>query len=505
MARHLNTIPGRLVVMLLLIHALLMPPLFYAINSTVESTMKDIFVDKLRNVAQIFVDSFGTLEPDASEQSIVELLDSAILSGQGRYAAVEIGGRTVTSSLMTAEDAGLFREDFAFGENGDDVYYLSLPVGGLAEPAVLKLGYDESPIHEDLDGLRRTLIYVLAAYLLLTLLVAGLVSVTIVSPLRWLQTASRAISSGDVETELRPDSRLAEIAALSNDLETMRQNLVGINERLRNEIAEREQAEAERRHLEGQVQHDQRLQSLGTLAGGVAHEFNNVLQPMVLYLELALEDIPADSQVAKNLQHVQELADRAKGLSQQILTFSRQDSDPRFVTGNLAPITEEAVTMIRALLPATVDLRIDIDPDCGPVRCVPEQINQLLVNLCNNAFQAMADASGHITVTLREEDVSDELAKRHPDLLVGPHVVLGVRDTGTGMDAATQERVFEPFFTTQEVGKGTGLGLSVVHGIVKRHDGEIVVESEPGRGTRFSIYLPPVGQVEESRQDIARM
>jgi signal transduction histidine kinase len=285
----------------------------------------------------------------------------------------------------------------------------------------------------------------------------------------------------------------------------MRQNLVGINERLRDEIAEREQAEADRRQLEDQVHHDQRLRSLGTLAGGVAHEFNNVLQPMVLYLELALDDIPADSPVAKNLLYVQELANRAKGLSQKILTFSRQDSDPRFVTENLASVTEEAVTMIRALLPATVDLRIDIDPECSPVKYVPEQINQLLVNLCNNAFQALSGASGHISVSLREEDVSDQLAKRHPNLAPGSHVVLEVRDTGTGMDAATQERIFEPFFTTKEVGKGTGLGLSVVHGIVKRHDGEIVVESEPGRGTRFSIYLPPVGQVEESRQDIARM
>jgi signal transduction histidine kinase len=505
MARHLNTIPGRLVVMLLLINVLLMPPLFYAISGTVESTMKDVFIDKLRNVAQIFVDRFDTLGPDATEQRIVELLDSAILSGQGRYAAVDIGGRTVTSSLMTADEAALFREDFAFGENGDNVYYLSLPVNGLAEPAVLKLGYDEAPIHEDFDRLRRTLIYVLSAYLLLTLLVAGLVSVTIVSPLRWLQTASRAISSGDVDRELRPDSGLAEIAALSNDLETMRRNLVGINERLRKEIAEREQAEADRRQLEDQVHHEERLRSLGTLAGGVAHEFNNVLQPMVLYLELALEDIPADSPVAQNLLHVQELANRAKGLSQQILTFSRQDSDPRFVTGSLAPITEEAVTMIRALLPATVDLRIDIDPECGRVKCVPEQINQLLVNLCNNAFRALSDASGHISVSLREEQVSDELAKWYPNLAAGPHVVLEVRDTGTGMDAETQERIFEPFFTTQEVGKGTGLGLSVVHGIVKRHDGEIVVESEPGKGARFSIYLPLVEQVERSRQDIARM
>ncbi len=498
MARHLNTIPGRLVVMLLLIHALLMPPLFYAISGTVESTMKDIFIDRLRNVAQIFVDRFDTLEPEATEQRIVELLDSAILSGQGRYAAVDIGGRTVTSSLMTAEDAALFREDFAFGENGDDVYYLSLPVSGLAEPAVLKLGYDESPIHEDLDGIRRTLIYVLLAYLLLTLLVAGFVSITVISPLRWLQTASRAISSGDVDRELRPDSRLAEIVALSDDLERMRRNLVGINERLRNEIAEREQAEADRHQFEEQAHHNQRLRSLGTLAGGVAHEFNNVLQPMVLYLELALEDLPADSPIAENLARVQELAGRAKGLSQQILTFSRQDSNPRFVTRNIAPVVEEAITMIRALLPATLDLRVDINSECSPVRCVPEQIQQVLVNLCNNAYQALADDRGHIAVSLHDVQVSEQLAGGHPNLETGPHVLLEVRDTGKGMHHDTLERIFEPFFTTQEVGKGTGLGLSVVHGIVKRHDGEIVVESEPGKGTRIRIYLPSGGHDERT-------
>lgn len=499
MARDLNTIPGRLLLMLLLIHAVLMPPLYYAISSTVERTTKDIFIDDVRNFAQIFVDRFERLEPDATGQRIVELLDSAILSGQGSYAALEIGGRNFASSLMSAEDTALFREDFAFGEHGDDVYYLALPVSSFDEAAVLKLGYDESPIHEDLAAVRLKVVYVLGAYLLLTLLAAGLMSVTIVSPLRWLQRASRAISSGDVGKELKPDSSLAEISALSDDLETMRRNLVGINERLKNEIAEREQAEAERHQLEEQVQHHQRLRSLGTLAGGVAHEFNNVLQPMVLYLELALEDIPADSPLAGNLKRVQDLADRAKGLSQQILTFSRHDPGPRFVPRNLAPIAEEALTMIRALLPATVDLRADIDPDCGAVMCAPEQVQQLLVNLCNNAYQALSDGSGHIAVSLQQKQVSEQMANRHRDLEAARHVVLEVRDTGKGMDAATQERIFEPFFTTQEVGKGTGLGLSVVHGIVKRHDGEIVVESEPGKGTRFSVYLPLVGEDERAR------
>ncbi len=499
MARYLNTIAGRLVLMLLLIHALLMPPLFYVISNTVERTMEDIFIDNVRNIAQIFADRIEKLEPGASEQGLVEFLDSAILSGQGRYAAVDIGGRTVASSLMSAGDTGQFREDFAFGEHGDDVYYLSLPITALDAAAVLKLGYDESPIHEEAAAVQRTLIYVLTAYLLLTLLVAGLVSVTIVSPLRWLQKASRAVSSGDVDRELKPDSGLVEIVALSDDLETMRRNLVGINERLKSEIAEREQAEAERRHLEEQARHHQRLRSLGTLAGGVAHEFNNVLQPMVLYLELALEDIPADSLTAENLQRVQELANRAKGLSQQILTFSRHDSEPRFVRQSLVRITEEAVTMVRALLPATVDLRADIDPGSSTVNCAPEQIQQVLVNLCNNAYQALSEGGGHVSVSLRDAEVSDEMASRYPNPDTARFVVLEVRDTGRGMDAATQARIFEPFFTTQEVGKGTGLGLSVVHGIVERHGGEIVVESEPGEGTRISVYLPSLGRDEQSR------
>jgi signal transduction histidine kinase len=490
MARQLNTIPGRLVLMLLLIHVLLMPPLFYAISNTVERTMKDVFIDNVRNFAQIFGDRLERLDPGVTEQRMIELLDSAMLSGRGSFAAIEIGNRTVASSLMNVEDAKLFREDFAFGENADDVYYLSLPVAGLAEPAVLKLGYDESPIHEDFAAVRRTLVYVLSTYLFLTLAVAGLMSFTIVSPLRWLQRASRAISSGEVDTELRPDSGLVEISALSRDLETMRSKLVGINERLKEEMAERAQAEADRRQLEDEIHHHQRLRSLGTLAGGVAHEFNNVLQPMVLYLELALEDLPPDSPIAENLLRVQDLAARAKGLSQQILTFSRQDSNPRFVTQNIAPIVEEAVTMIRALLPASVDLRVDIDPDCSPVTCVPEQVQQLLVNLCNNAYRALSDDSGYISVSLSEVQVSEQLASRHPKLEAREHVLLEVRDTGKGMDRETQERVFEPFFTTQEVGKGTGLGLSVVHGIVRRHNGEIVLESEPGEGARFSVYLP---------------
>jgi signal transduction histidine kinase len=124
----------------------------------------------------------------------------------------------------------------------------------------------------------------------------------------------------------------------------------------------------------------------------------------------------------------------------------------------------------------------------------------VLVNLCNNAYQALSEGGGHISVALREAEVTAEMANRYPHLDAARYVVLEVRDTGRGMDPATQERIFEPFFTTHEVGKGTGLGLSVVHGIVERHGGEIVVESEPGKGTCFSVYLPSTGHDEQSLQ-----
>jgi signal transduction histidine kinase len=297
-------------------------------------------------------------------------------------------------------------------------------------------------------------------------------SATMTQPLNWLQRASRAIASGDYHKKLETDSKLLEIHDLAQDLERMRSNLVKVNARLR---------------------HAQRLESLGTLAGGVAHEFNNALQPLLLYTELALEDLPVNSPTAEKMERVLELAHRAKGLSRQILTFGRVGDEAEFERLPIRPIVEEAITMIRALLPATVDIRVDIGPNPGAIHCDPAQIQQLVVNLCNNAFQALSSAGGHIRVSLRRETVAVDKASRHPHLQASDYVVLEIADTGQGMDAETIERVYEPFFTTQDVGEGTGLGLSVVHGIVRRHGGEILLASEVGRGTEFRVYLPCEG------------
>jgi signal transduction histidine kinase len=486
----MNTVGGRLVLMLLLIHAVLMPALFVALATVIDRNIMDAFVDDARIHGRIIGDNIESALASGEHAAVGRLLDSAILGGHSVYAAIQRRDGIVTSSLMSPYEAAQFEEDFGFGENDDDTYYLSVPVGQHDEFAILRLGFDELPTRENLAAVRSAIVLILIFYTVLALVATGYLTSRVVRPLRWLRRASHAISAGEVDKELKAETELIEIRELSNDLETMRGKLVGMNARLQQEIAEREQVEEDRRSLERQVRHAQRLESLGTLAGGVAHEFNNVLQPILLYTDLARDELPDGSDAAANLTRVMGLAKRAKVLSNQILTFGRYDPEAEMDETDLAPVVEEALDMIRALLPATVDLRSEISNDVGAVRCDPAQIKQLLVNLCNNAHRALAGGEGHIEVSLKEVILPAAFASRYPRLREGEYAVLQVVDTGCGMDKQTQERVFEPFFTTQDVGEGTGLGLSVVHGIVMRHDGEIVLQSEPGRGSQFRIYLP---------------
>jgi signal transduction histidine kinase len=492
MAGRLNTVAGRLVLIVLLIHAVLMPLLFITLAQAVERNLANAFLDDSRLYARFIADSIDDLDFESGLDVVVEHLDSALLGGRIVYAALAHNDSVIASALTDPHEFEQFREDFEFGQHGDETYYLSLPVESGYQTGILHLGFDETPAREHFATVKKSIVYALATYMLSVLIAIGYLSSAVVRPLKWLQQASRTISSGEVDKELRTDSSLVEIQDLTADLEKMRSKLVGMNAQLQQEIVDRELGEKERRSLERYLRHAQRLESLGTLAGGVAHEFNNVLQPLLLYTDLALEDLPVDSPIAVNLNNVLDLANRAKSLSQQILTFGRQDTNADFEVLNLAPVVHEALTMIRALLPATVDIRADISADTGDVRCDPGQIKQLLVNLCNNAFRALSATNGYIHVSLKEVFVPRNTAEEHPNLHEDEYVVLQVADTGVGMDPQIVERVFEPFFTTQDVGQGTGLGLSVVHGIVVRHDGEIILESELGKGTQVRIYLPLV-------------
>jgi len=490
MAGALKSISARMVLAVLLIHAVLLPLLSYGMLTLVHNVQEETFIDHVRIYSRVFADQMQSGGQLANEDRIIEALDSSILGGRCVHAAFELDGRRLLSSMMDKEDGDKFEEDFSFGEHGDNVYYLSTPLVVGNSMALLELGFDEVPTLLAMASARTTILTIVLIYLLVTVALAMALSTLVSSPLQRLRHDSHKIASGDYTRQMSVDSEIVEIKELTSDLEHMRSTLVGINARLEGEIASREAAEEERRKAETHLRHMHRLQSIGTMAGGVAHEFNNVLLPILLYTDLALEDLPEDSPTRPNLERVLRLANRAKGLSEQILTFSRPSSEAMTVHADIAPILDEAMSMVRALIPANIEIRIGIQRPLGPLACDTNEVQQLMVNLCSNAYKALLKGDGGIRVVADNFEVDPEFAAQHPRLEVGRYVRLTVADDGEGMDSVTIERIFDPFFSTREVGQGTGLGLSVVHGIVTKHEGEIVVASEVGVGTTIDVYFP---------------
>jgi len=258
------------------------------------------------------------------------------------------------------------------------------------------------------------------------------------------------------------------------------------NENLEKMVEERTQTLAK---YERQLQQVLKIQAIGTLAGGIAHDFNNILFPIVGYTELTMDEVPDDSVAHNNLEEVLKAAHRAKDLVQQILTFSRQSGQERKPV-KVQLIIKEALQLLRASIPASIEIINKIDDDCHPVMGDATQIHQVIMNLCTNAYQAMQDKGGTLEVNLSEVYVGYEETAKKIGMQPGKHLQLLVRDEGCGMDAVVLGRIFEPYYTTKEQGKGTGLGLSVIHGIVKNHRGDISVTSSPGKGTTFKVYLP---------------
>ncbi len=261
------------------------------------------------------------------------------------------------------------------------------------------------------------------------------------------------------------------------------------NKELKKEIELRKQYEKERAKLEAQLMQLQKMETIGTLAGGIAHDFNNILTPILGYTEMALEEIEEDSTLRFDIEQINHAALRAKDLVKQILTFSRQ-MEVEKKPSDLKEIIEEVLNLVKASLPKNIEVITDLDPDCGTVMVDTTQIHQVIMNLCTNAAHAMTPDGGTLTITLKEEELDAEKVKRLNKITPGKYACILVKDTGIGMDKQTMARIFEPFFTKKEVGVGSGLGLAVVHGIINSYRGAITVDSEPGKGTEFSIYIP---------------
>ncbi len=255
------------------------------------------------------------------------------------------------------------------------------------------------------------------------------------------------------------------------------------------DITHLREAEDERIRLIEERQQTSRLASLGQLAGGVAHDFNNMLQIINGYSEIVLDQVKEPGPLRQDVQRIQETVDRAASLTRQLLAFSRQQMlapqvlDLNEVVGNVS-------SMLRRLIGEDVQLSLVLSDHLYRIKADPRQLEQVLMNLAINARDAMPQG-GRLTIETSAAEVDEEFARSHPPMPPGPYVRMLVTDTGQGMDQDTQSRIFEPFFTTKERGKGTGLGMAITYGIVKQSGGYICVQSRMDQGTAFEIYLPP--------------
>jgi PAS domain S-box-containing protein len=258
----------------------------------------------------------------------------------------------------------------------------------------------------------------------------------------------------------------------------------------------------ERRRFERQIRQSQKLDALGSIAGGIAHDFNNILTVLRGNLSLLQDSVPAEDPAQAGLSEMDRACNRAASLVRQILTFGGRQEQSRTLM-NMQPAVNDALQLLRSTIPASIEIHTSLPPNLPTVMADSAQIHQVILNLGINASHALENARGRIDVSLEAIEVDDTLAATCPELHVGRYVRLVVADNGVGMSRDTLDRIFEPFFTTKPPGRGTGLGLAVVRGIVKNHDGAITVTSEPGKGTRFSVYFPVVdGEVTGKHQQV---
>ena len=329
------------------------------------------------------------------------------------------------------------------------------------------------------------------------------------------------LQGGPVPEQVHPDDRAALIAARAETFEKGSGPRVEYRFRLKNgewrtlestrspvrnhrgeiekivivsrDITDRKQAEELLRHRDEQLRQSQKMEAVGRLSGGIAHDFNNLLGVIIGYSESIEYRLTPNDPLRKSAEEIRKAGERAASLTHQLLAFSRQQVlQPQIL--DLNSLVSDMGKMLRRLIGMHIELSTDLATDLGKVKAEQSQIEQVIVNLAVNARDAMPEG-GKLRIETSNLDVGEDLASSFPFLQPGPYVLLTVTDTGVGMDANTRRHIFEPFFTTKGPGKGTGLGLATVYGVVKQSGGGIIVDSEPGHGATFKIFLPQTQEI----------
>lgn len=271
------------------------------------------------------------------------------------------------------------------------------------------------------------------------------------------------------------------------------------NRQLEDEISERRRTQKEKERLESQLLQVRKMEALGRFAGGIAHDLNNILFPVILNAEILLEETAPDTPSHPVLKQILQAAYRQRDLIRQILTFSRR-KDKHLEPIRVTPLIQQTIALLRSSLPSTIEIRQHFDAEEDEIQGDSTQVQQVVMNLCKNAADALDSRTGVISVRLVDTTINP--SGIHSEVQSGEYLQLSIRDTGCGMTSEVKDHIFEPFYTTKEVDKGIGMGLAVVHGIVKDHGGAITVESEPGKGSLFTVYFPLIKNSRSPRKEI---
>ncbi|MDM8541113.1 response regulator [Desulfococcaceae bacterium HSG9] len=373
-----------------------------------------------------------------------------------------------------------------FDQNPDNGFASMYAAMRLADETLcLIVQADITGIHQLLKQQKQKLLILSLIILSVVIILGSVLAIIQIRPLRRLQDKAHEIIK--LLSGKKPTSQFK-----GNEIQTLIQAFDLMSAAVNNYVA----LNARSQQLERQLRHAHKLEAVGTLAGGIAHEFNNILMTIMMNTDFAIKKTSAQNTVHQSLQISMKAVYRARDLVEQIMMFSRQ-GDEELQTLHILPLIKESVKMLRSSLPTTIAIKEQIETGSDFVLCSPSHIHQIMMNLCTNAADAMEADGGQLTVRLDEEviDADDESVD---SLKAGRYLCLMIRDTGAGIDRETLEKIFDPFFTTKKLGDGTGMGLAAIHGLVHKIGGTIKAESESGQGSIFTVHLPLVNETEPS-------